>query len=117
MKKRDNTWEDAGIRACNDSIAKDIALITGCCALVAVSAYGVINFSQELIDYINSGNIMDLKMKIEESVKIAVPITTTFLGGAGIYASSLKLKEDRQFKKKKQKELDSMPIIEPRIYR
>lgn len=111
MKRRNKDWDDYGIGACNRMIYKDVAVLVGCCAVTIAGTYGVINLSQDVIEYCNAGNIMDFQMKIEESLKLSGSFCSAFFGGCGIYSSGHSLKKSLEFKRKTQEEIDSYPCM------
>ncbi len=108
---RNKEWDDYGIGACNRMVAKDAALLLGCCAVTIAGTYGIINLSQDVIEYCNVGNIMDFQMKVEESLKMSGAVCSAFFGGCGTYLSGRSLQKTLKFRNDKKEGIANSPCI------
>lgn len=93
------------IRQINSDIAKRSVIISGCAIVAAASLYGVINITQELIEYCNMETALTLNNKIAISLEGALSSTTMFFSGAGIIHHGNNIKQGIQRKKQYKKEL------------
>lgn len=104
MKKVTGYLEVDALRDNNYDVVKDIVLLVGSAAAVCAGVHGIVTFSQELINFYNSGEILKFGLQMRESLKFAGSASGIFFGGCGACYSGHKLKEDLNLREQLQEE-------------